>query len=322
MVVEKMAERVVEGEKETRDIYSLAIRSIISEINEEYAIGMIKVVYARLIKGMSGADEVREEAMDILAEIFKRFGSLLLRNQTLVNKDELMKVIPEQLQRDKLSLRKKATNCLGAFAVILTQKQLQQMCLLLIDRIKKAKTKADSFTLLQCFGQMARTVGNKIANFLNDIFPLLVNFTGQLNHEQSIDIDNEIAEACLSTFESLVKKCPREIGAYLDKILEISFELMAYDPNYTYDDNADAQMQDDDEDAGGWGSDFEDDNVANEDDDDTSWKVRRSAIKTIEAVISSRPELLKTLYSKYAHPLVSRFKERDDNVKCNILEAF
>lgn len=97
MIVEKMAERVVEGEKETRDIYSLAIRSIISEINEEYAIAMIKVVYARLMKGMSGSDEVREECLDILAEIFKRFGSLLLKNQTLVNKDELMKVIPEQL---------------------------------------------------------------------------------------------------------------------------------------------------------------------------------------------------------------------------------
>lgn len=119
MIVEKMAERVVEGEKETRDIYSLAIRSIISEINEEYAVAMIKAVYTKLIKGMGQSDEVREECMDILAEIFKRFSSLLLKNQTLVNKDELMKVIPEQLSRDKQSLRKKATNCMGAFAVIL-----------------------------------------------------------------------------------------------------------------------------------------------------------------------------------------------------------
>ncbi len=148
MIVEKMAERVVEGEKETRDIYSLAIRSIISEINEEYATAMIKIVYQRLIKGMNLSDEVREECLDILAEIFKRFGTLLLKNATLVNKDELMKVIPEQLQRDKQSLRKKATNCLGSFAVILTQKQLHLMCQLLIDRIKKSRSKSDSFTLI------------------------------------------------------------------------------------------------------------------------------------------------------------------------------
>lgn len=152
MIVDKMAERVVEGDKETRDIYSLAIRSIVGEINEEYAIAMIKAVYPRLIKGLGASDEVREESLEILSEIFKRFGNLLLKNATLVNKDELMRAIPEQLKRDKLSLRKKATGCLGTFAVILNQKQLHQMCQLLIAGIRNSKSKADSFTLLQCFG--------------------------------------------------------------------------------------------------------------------------------------------------------------------------
>jgi len=101
MIAEKMAERVVEGEKETRDIYSLAMRSIINELNDEYAIAMIKNVYPRLLKGMAGALEIREECLDILAEIFKRFGNLLLKNSTLVNKDELMKVITEQLSQER-----------------------------------------------------------------------------------------------------------------------------------------------------------------------------------------------------------------------------
>ncbi len=81
-------------------------------------------------------------------------------------------------------------------------------------------------------------------------------------------------------------------------------------------------MEDVGEDAVGWGSDFEDEENANEDDDDTSWKVRRSAIKTIEAIITSRPELLKEIYMSYAKDIVARFKERDDNVKCNVLETF
>jgi len=80
MIVDKMAERVVEGEKETRDIYSLAIRSIISEINEDYAKPMINAVHPRLMKGLQAADEVREECLDILSEIFKRFGHLILKN--------------------------------------------------------------------------------------------------------------------------------------------------------------------------------------------------------------------------------------------------
>jgi hypothetical protein len=95
MIVEKMADSVVLGKKETRDIYSLAIRSIISEINDEYASGMIKSVYPKLVAGIGGEDEVREECLDILAEIFKNFGPLLLRYASLVNKEELMRVIPE-----------------------------------------------------------------------------------------------------------------------------------------------------------------------------------------------------------------------------------
>ena len=75
-------------------------------------------------------------------------------------------------------------------------------------------------------------------------------------------------------------------------------------------------------DEGGWGSEFEDDEGVQEDDDDTSWKVRRSAIKTIDSIISARPELLRTLYQRYAKSLVNRFKERDANVKCDVLITF
>mmetsp|Transcript_34542 Transcript_34542/g.25644 ORF Transcript_34542/g.25644 Transcript_34542/m.25644 type:complete len:100 (+) Transcript_34542:251-550(+) len=98
MIVDKMAERVVEGEKETRDIYSMAIRSINNEINDECAVVMIKTVYPRLSKGLLATTiEVREECLEILGDIFKNFGQLILKNQNLVNKEELMRVIPEQL---------------------------------------------------------------------------------------------------------------------------------------------------------------------------------------------------------------------------------
>jgi len=100
--------------------------------------------------------------------------------------------------------------------------------------------------------------------------------------------------------------------------------LISYDPNYTYAETDDQHMEGEEDEGGaaGWGSEFEDDEGANDDDDDTSWKVRRAAVKTIEAIVVSRPELLKEIYMNYSREIVSRFKERDDNVKCNVLEAF
>lgn len=38
--------------------------------------------------------------------------------------------------------------------------------------------------------------------------------------------------------------------------------------------------------------------------------MRRSALKVLSAVISSRPEMLKELYSRIANDLIGRFKVR------------
>ena len=50
-IVEELAQIVVTGEKEVRDIYSLAIRGIIGEISDDNAQSMIKAVYPKLIQG-------------------------------------------------------------------------------------------------------------------------------------------------------------------------------------------------------------------------------------------------------------------------------
>lgn len=118
----------------------------------------------------------------------------------------------------------------------------------------------------------------------------------------------------------MTRKSPKDIEPFVETIFDIAAELIVFDPNYTYDESGDADMQD--EDMAGWGSDFEDDAVAADDDDDTSWKVRRAAVKLIEAVITSRPDLLRRVYQRFARLLVNRFKERDENVKCSLLETF
>lgn len=44
------------------------------------------------------------------------------------------------------------------------------------------------------------------------------------------------------------------------------------------------------------------------DDDDMSWKVRRAAAKCLDAVVSTRHEMLPEFYRSVSPALVSRFK--------------
>jgi cullin-associated NEDD8-dissociated protein 1 len=56
-----------------------------------------------------------------------------------------------------------------------------------------------------------------------------------------------------------------------------------------------------------------------DDDDDTSWKVRRAAIRVIHAVIKTRPDLQGQIIEKHGALIIDRYKERIDDVKCDVL---
>ena len=92
MIVETLADKVVgDGKKDVRDVYSLAIRSIIHQLHDLAAVNMIRAVYPKLTKGLKmGQEEIKEECLEIMTEIFKNFSQLLIKQNNLVNKDDIL----------------------------------------------------------------------------------------------------------------------------------------------------------------------------------------------------------------------------------------
>lgn len=95
---------------------------------------------------------------------------------------------------------------------------------------------------------------------------------------------------------------------------------ITYDPNYNYDNDGEEEGGETMETEEGEEEDEEYDEYS--DDDDMSWKVRRAAAKCLEAVISSRHELLASFYRTVSPALIARFKEREENVKSDIFQAY
>jgi hypothetical protein len=117
---------IVDGDQKTLDIFSLTVRGIVNESSEDSAVGIISNLLPHMTRGIeTKGNNIKEECLDILTDLFKRFGMFLLRQQQLANKDVLMRVINTQLTSGSTpQLRKKASYCMGAFAVVLNNKQL------------------------------------------------------------------------------------------------------------------------------------------------------------------------------------------------------
>jgi cullin-associated NEDD8-dissociated protein 1 len=81
------------------------------------------------------------------------------------------------------------------------------------------------------------------------------------------------------------------------------------------EDEDDVDMNGDDED-----NDFDDEDYS--DDEDDSWKIRRSAAKLLQAIFGTRNESLLNFYDNAAGILISRFKEREESVRVEVLAAF
>jgi cullin-associated NEDD8-dissociated protein 1 len=57
------------------------------------------------------------------------------------------------------------------------------------------------------------------------------------------------------------------------------------------------------------------------DDDDSSWKIRRSAARLLQAVLATRSELLAEFYKSVAPLLISRLSEREESVRLEVFAA-
>jgi hypothetical protein len=81
IILNELAKNVVESSMETIDIFSLSIRGIINESQEERAPGIIHTLYPYLLKGIQQAKETnrKEECLDICTDLFKRYGLIILR---------------------------------------------------------------------------------------------------------------------------------------------------------------------------------------------------------------------------------------------------
>lgn len=318
-ILKKVADCIVNGDKDFRDIYSICCKSIMAEITDTYAPTVIKSCYPILQTGIKSSDEeVQEECIELLSEMLKRFASNIIHDPSLIKEtavlDQLFTIISSSAP---YTLKKKVAYCMGCLGAILSSSNISTLMETIIKFINaNMDNEGDLFYYILALSWVSRKIGYKLGSYLESLIANLINICDTLDPENSSDQRNEIAEEALNCLESLIKHCPREITRYIEKLLEVAQDRMTYDPIYDYEGDEDMEVDDEGE---GWDEEIDDEDAQ---DDDSSWKVRRGSINLIISVITTRPEMLRTLYANLSSRLVNRFKERENKIKTLVFNAF
>ncbi|XP_035214585.1 cullin-associated NEDD8-dissociated protein 1-like [Stegodyphus dumicola] len=309
-IVDTLCNNMVSEKEQLRDISSIGLKTVISELpptSTQLVSSICKKITGRLSNAISKQEDVsvQLEALDILSDLLSRFGGLLISFHL-----SIQEALLPQLASPRLAVRKRSITAIGYLVMSCSQNLFNKLIDVLLEELSQNNNTSTTRTHIQAIAAISRQAGHRFGEHLERVMPIVVQYC-------AVD-DDELREYCLHAFESFVRRCPKEISPHVSTIVKICLKYLCYDPNYNYDDDdvTDSMEMErcDDEDG-----ESEDEYS---DDDDMSWKVRRASAKCLEAVISTRHEMLLEFYKVISPVLISRFKEREENVKVDIFHAY
>ncbi|XP_060552206.1 cullin-associated NEDD8-dissociated protein 1-like [Ruditapes philippinarum] len=308
-IVETLCSNMLSDKEQLRDISSIGLKTVISELppsSTALAASICKKITGRLTSAISKQEDmsVQLEALDILGDLLSRFGGLLISFHPTI-----LQSLTPQLSSQRLAVRKRAIIAIGYLVMSCNNTLFVELIDYLLSELAKNTSTSTTRTYIQCVGAISRQAGHRFGEHLEKIMPHIIKFC-RLE-------DDELREYCLQAFESFVRRCPKEISPFVSDIIQICLKYICHDPNYNYDDDDDNDMEMEADEEEEEGSDEE-----YSDDDDMSWKVRRAAAKCLSAVIATRHEMLSDFYKTVSPALIQRFKEREENVKADIFQAY
>ncbi|KAJ4362409.1 hypothetical protein N0V83_010502 [Neocucurbitaria cava] len=322
--------------KPIADAYSAISRVLIPRLVGYHVIPPAQQGLPKPPKGMLQVDLEKgtdSNAIDVLTEVARCFGPMLQD----VEIQALQKMTFDILENERASsmMKKKSVTAISTLAAYFSDQLLSSFLSRVIELLRDPHlTRSKRKLYITILGSIARSIPRKFGPYLKTLAPFVLSALSAQEQDEEMDVSDdegerdpeidEVLEAALIALEGFLASCSQDMRMYTDETIEAATRYLKYDPNLaTDDDEDDDDMASDEEDALE-GEDFEEE-AGYDDDEDASWKVRRCAAKILYTLISTRSngDLLDdgTLYNRVAPALITRFKEREDNVRLEVLAA-
>ncbi|XP_068013837.1 cullin-associated NEDD8-dissociated protein 1-like isoform X1 [Melanerpes formicivorus] len=309
-MVDTLCTNMLSDKEQLRDISSIGLKTVIAELppaaaGSSMTANVCKKITAQLTGAIGKQEDVsvQLEALDILSDMLSRLGGTLCSFHS-----SILSCLLPQLTSPRLAVRKRASVALGHLVLTCSASIFSELTEHLLAQLKRNESTSTTRTYIQCVAGISRQAGHRVGEHLEKIVPLIVQYC-------SVE-DDELREFCFQAFESFIRRCPKEIDPHIPTVMGLCLKYITFDPNYNYDNEEEEMMET------GNGEDEEQESDEYSDDDDVSWKVRRAAAKCLEAMVSSRHDLLQDFYTTLSPVLISRFKEREENVRADIFSTY
>lgn len=284
-------------------------------------------------KGMIRSDletGTDSNAIDVVTEVAACYGPLLQDVEIQALQKTLFEIFDSE--RAGPGFKKKAVTAMATLSTVYSDRLLSEIISHIIEAFRDVHlSDAKRKLYITILGTLARSIPRRFGPYLQQMAQFVLSILSEQELEEALaesqDMDerdpeaDEVREAALASLESFVTHCAEPMRTYTEETVDACLRFLKYDPNYAGgDDDDDMDAEDEDDDLEG--DDFEEE-TGYDDEDDTSWKIRRTAAKALSAIIATRPDLLEdgTLYDRVAPALVARFKEREESVRLEVLAA-
>nr|XP_040059898.1 cullin-associated NEDD8-dissociated protein 2 isoform X2 [Gasterosteus aculeatus aculeatus] len=312
-MVDTLCSNMTSDKEPLRDISSMGLKAVIAELplsslGSSLTVGVCKKITSQLMAALENQEDVsvQLEALDILSDMLGRLSGALVSFHS-----SLLSSLLLQLTSPRMAVRKRSILALGHLVPCCSPALFAQLTEHLMTELAKDPPTSMTRTYIQCLATVSRQGGHHVGEHLEKLIPMVVSFI-------CVE-DDELIEFCLQAFEAFIRRCPMEMSPHIPTVTRLCLKFMTFDPNYNYDEEEEEEEEDSMDVEDGL---EEDSDEAYSDDDDMSWKVRRSSIKCLEALMDARRDLLLSFYSSICPALLARFKEREDNVRADVFAAF
>jgi len=320
--------------KSVLDAYSAISRVLIPRLIGYNVIPPAQQGLTQPPKGMLQDDLEKgsdSNALDVLIEVGRCFGSMLQD----VEIQALQQITFAILENDRASsmMKKKSVTAVSVLAGYFSDQLLSNFLSKLIELLRDPHiTRSKRKLYITILGSMARSIPRKFGPYLKTLAPFVLSALSTQEQDEEMDVSDdegerdpeidEVLEAALIALDGFLASCSQDMRMYTNEAIEAATRYLKYDPNLAQDDDEDDDDMPSDEEDALEGEDFEEE-TGYDDDEDASWKVRRCAAKVLYTLISTRSngDLLEdgTLYERVAPALITRFREREDNVRLEVM---